>query len=142
MSDKFWENARLLDAVVAKQPVAKLIVQFLTPAEARRVQLETNLRRLVETANMRDGQERKRCAVPSAVFFFFCVVPALVVVACFVLVRSGRVVLWVMGDREACGVFRERAVLEDLASSCFFRHSPRGPIVLRRKARRGEENVL
>jgi len=61
MSAKFWENADLLDAVVAKQPVAKLIVQFLTPAEARRIQLETNLRRLVETANMRDGQERKRC---------------------------------------------------------------------------------
>lgn len=73
MSARFWENANLLDAVVAKQPVAKLIVQFLTPAEARRIQLETNLRRLVETANMRDGQERKRCVrLPPSCTWYRC----------------------------------------------------------------------
>lgn len=61
MTAKFWENAHLLEAVVNNQPAAKLIVQFLSPAEARRVESETNLKRLVETANLRDGKERKRC---------------------------------------------------------------------------------
>lgn len=64
MTTKFLENARLLEDVLNNQPASKLILQFLTPAEGRLVENETNLRRLVETANLRDGKARTRC--------FFC----------------------------------------------------------------------
>lgn len=64
MTAKFWENAQLLEAVVNNQPASKLIFQFLSPAEARRVESETNLKRLVETANLKDGKERKRYVLP------------------------------------------------------------------------------
>ena len=74
MTTKFWENAHLLEAVISNQPVAKLIVQFLSPAEARRVKFETNLKRLVETT---DGR-RKMCVYACCVHVrvcsrFFCV---------------------------------------------------------------------
>lgn len=60
MTARFWENANLLEAVVNSQPASELIVQFLSPAETRRVERETGLKRIVETAKMRDSMGRKR----------------------------------------------------------------------------------